>query len=579
MYPIPGVEYYRLPVPDLTWEGELNKGEILRQLMHTYWLYTQSQPAEAWPDQLFGWLPPESYNGGASDPAWCPNCAGPHSSRVAFGGLRPEQDIGGPRVLVHEIAHNLGAQHAWSPTQSQDAACFKTEGADIWVDPAWPYLQTPHIQEVGIDLYSNPPVIYPPSAYDMMAYCAQPWISPYTYRTIFNSPLLQPNTTAPLPLTNVEPPVQSNPSGVLLVSAMIGPDGSVSQPEVLRLEGSSYTHATGLNPPPGEDYCLDVQASDNTTLAHHCFDVGFTDVETGLPTTESSPFFFTLTGIDPQAAAKITITKNNASLLTVTSSNHAPSVRVISPNGGEILAGPQVITWQADDADGDTLSYDVLMSADGGHSWLPVAVRLGQTSLTVDTHQLPTTHQGLIMVVANDGFNTSLDQSDTPFSIDPTCNVSQKCVALENSDTSPSPPLLPPNSLSLSGPMGVQPGHTFEVSVIGNQISEPGLSDLQFKFDFDPTLVRVDNLRLHPDLSLVTEQTIRNDVGQVSLIASNQAQISNLTGDLTLVTFTLTAQAEGQVDLTLTQVAARTRDGRQSDLPVASNLSLRISNN
>jgi hypothetical protein len=89
----------------------------------------------------------------------------------------------------------------------------------------------------------------------------------------------------------------------------------------------------------------------------------------------------------------------------------------------------------------------------------------------------------------------------------------------------------------------------------------------------------VDNLRLHPDLSLVTEQTIRNDVGQVSLIASNQAQISNLTGDLTLVTFTLTAQAEGQVDLTLTQVAARTRDGRQSDLPVASNLSLRISNN
>ena len=158
MYPVPGVEYYRLPVPDMTWDGELSKGEVLRKLFYTYLLYTQNQPPEAWPDQLFGWLPQEFYNGGASDPAWCANCAGPHSSRVAFGGLRPEQDIGGPRVLVHEIAHNLGAQHAWSPTQSQDAACFKAEGADIWVDPDWPYLQTPYIQEVGIDLYSTPPL-------------------------------------------------------------------------------------------------------------------------------------------------------------------------------------------------------------------------------------------------------------------------------------------------------------------------------------------------------------------------------------------------------------------------------------
>ncbi len=578
MYPVPGVEYYRLPVPDLTWEGELTKGEVLRQLLHTYWLYTQNQLPETWPDQLFGWLPQEFYNGGASDPAWCGNCAGPHSSRVAFGGLRPEQDIGGPRVLVHEIAHNLGAQHAWSPTQREDAACFKTEGADIWVDPTWPYLQTPHTQEVGIDLYSNPPIIYPASAYDVMAYCARPWISPHTYRKIFDSPILQPNAAAPRPLTSVQPPGGSDQSGVLLVSAMINPDGAVSAPEVIRLEGSSFA-STGLNPPPGDDYCLDVQAGDGATLAYHCFDVGFTDVETGRPTTDPSPFFFTLTGIDPQAAAKITVSKNETPLLTVTPSNHAPRVTVISPNGGETLAGLQIIAWEGDDADGDPLSYDLLFSADGGQSWLPLAARLGQTSYTLDTRQFPGTYEGLIRVIATDGFNTTVDESDAPFSVDLSCPELGTCAAPGDSVVPPSPTPLPQTGLSLQGPTTVQVGQTFEISVIARQIPEPGLFGLQFKLQFDPALLRVDSLHLHSDLSLIVEQRIENDQGQISLMASRQGQASNVTGDFTLATLTCTALAEGQLDLSVNEVIAGARSGTPLDLPPTPGLSLHISNN
>jgi hypothetical protein len=578
MYPVPGVEYYRLPVPNMAWEGELNKGEVLRQLLHTYWLYTQSQPPENWPDQLFGWLPQEFYNGGASDPSWCANCAGPHSSRVAFGGLRPEQDIGGPRVLVHEIAHNLGAQHAWSPTQREDAACFKAEGADIWVDPTWPYLQTPHTQEVGIDLYNNPPVIYPASAYDVMAYCARPWISPHTYRKIFNSPILQPNAAAPLPLTGIQPPLDTGQSGVLLVSAMINPDGVVSKPEIIRLESSSFGSA-GLNPPPGDDYCLDVRAGDGSILAHHCFDVGFTDVETGLPTNDPSPFFFILTQIDPQAVAKITVSKNETSLLTVTPSNHTPRVTVISPNGGETLAGQQTIAWEGDDADGDALSYDLLFSADGGQSWLPLAVRLGQSRYTLDPQQLPATHNGLIRVIANDGFNTTVDESDAPFSIDLTCATSGTCLTPEEGTPPSAPTPLPQNGLSLQGPTTVQAGQTFEISVVARQIPEPGLFGLQFKLQFDPALIRVDSLHIHPDLSLVVEQTVENDRGQLSFMASRQGQAPNLTGDFTLATLTCTAQTGGQIDFTLSEVIAGARGGARLELPITPDLSLHISNN
>jgi hypothetical protein len=234
LYPVPAVEYYRLPVPDLVWEGELDKEKLLEKLLYTYWLYAREHPPELWPDQLFGWLPPEAFNGGASDPFWCPACAGLHSSRVAFGGLRPEQDIGGPRIMAHEIAHNLGAKHAWSPTQTEDGACFRDQATDIQSDPAWPYPNSPQTQEFGIDLYSTPPIIYPPSVYDLMSYCGQPWISPYTYRKIFESPLLQPEQSL-LPLDfqpQVAPP---GPNGVVMVTGIVYPDGTLFAPEVVQL--------------------------------------------------------------------------------------------------------------------------------------------------------------------------------------------------------------------------------------------------------------------------------------------------------------------------------------------------------
>jgi hypothetical protein len=426
MYPVPGVQYYRLPVPDLAWQGEVSKAEVLGKLLYTYWLYVQNQPLETWPDQLFGWLPQPAYNGGASDPFWCSNCAGAHSSRVAFGGFRPEPDIGGPRILVHEIAHNLGAQHAWTPTQREDAACFKAEGADISVDPDWPYLQTSHTQEVGIDLYSTPPAIYPPSVYDVMSYCAQPWISPYTYRRIFNSPFLQPDQAA-LPLTSVKPQLQASSSGALLISGVVYADGSLSQPHIIQLDGGAFAGPPGFMAPAGDDYCLEAYGHNQALLARRCFDIGFVDLETGQSTGEASPFFFTLTEVDPAQIVRLTITNNSSASsfdiqpasVTVVPSPNPPLVTVNFPNGGELLSGQATIIWQGTDPDGDPLRYDVLYSPDGGQSWLPVAVHLSESHYTLSTQQLSASQNGLIQVVASDGFHTSLDQSNAPFTIAP----------------------------------------------------------------------------------------------------------------------------------------------------------------
>lgn len=551
MYPVPGIEYYRLPVPDLVWEGDLDKSQILNKLLFTYWLYAQYQPVSEWPDQLFGWLPQEFYNGGVSDPFWCPTCAGPHSSRVAFGGLRPEHDIGGPRILVHEIAHNLGALHAWSPTQQEDTRCFKPEGADIRVDPDWPYAETPHIQEFGIDLYTDPPVIYPPAYFDMMAYCTQPWISPHTYRKIYESPLLDPDVSATLPLANFQPQTEAAEGGSLLVSGVVYPDGTLSQPEIVRLAGNAFPNAAGgfsppvFTPPPGDDYCLTVEARDNSSLVEQCFDVGFADLESG-ESAQSSPYFLTLAESTDKEIGRITISKNEVTLIIVTPSSSPPDVALNSPNGGEVLNGQQTVTWEAYDPDGDSLQYDLLYSTDGGQSWLPLATRLGQPEYTFFTGQVPPSEKALIRVIATDGFYTSFDQSDAIFTIQPPAE----------------------NGISLRAPATVESGQRFEVVVAANRMTEPGLFGVQLELNFDPALLQLESLHMHPDLSLVVDESIDNDRGQISLAASRQGRVANLTGDITLATLTFVVVGEtGETYLGVNKVLAGARGG--SPIPIS----------
>ena len=156
----------------------------------------------------------------------------------------------------------------------------------------------------------------------------------------------------------------------------------MSQPEIVRLEEKGFSEtAGGFNPPEftspsGNDYCLDVQAQDGTLLAQHCFDISFADLETGLP-NDSSPFFLTLPNPEGNDIGQISINKNNVALAVSTPSNTPPEVAITFPNGAEVLRNQQTISWEGHDADGDSLLYDVLYSADGGQSWLPLATRWG----------------------------------------------------------------------------------------------------------------------------------------------------------------------------------------------------------
>jgi sugar lactone lactonase YvrE len=63
--------------------------------------------------------------------------------------------------------------------------------------------------------------------------------------------------------------------------------------------------------------------------------------------------------------------------------NQAPRVTFQSPQGGERWSGTQTLRWNAQDADGDALLYEVYYSADNGATWKPLPA--GKTEVKTGT--------------------------------------------------------------------------------------------------------------------------------------------------------------------------------------------------
>jgi hypothetical protein len=137
----------------------------------------------------------------------------------------------------------------------------------------------------------------------------------------------------------------------------------------------------------------------------------------GVVETEATGFAFSIpyyTG-----TRKIQLTDNGNVLTEREVTPNPPTVWVTYPNGGEILGGlaTHTITWQGSDPDGDNLSYAVMYSSDGGVSWQPLALDLRDTKYFWNTSNLSTGDNYLIRVIASDGVNTGMDDSDSTFTI------------------------------------------------------------------------------------------------------------------------------------------------------------------
>ena len=232
------------------------------------------------------------------------------------------------------------------------------------------------------------------------------WVSAYTYEKL--AAALAPNAPG-TSMTKAQTQNVNAPGEIkqqyLVTTGMITTDDRVVSKRFHKV-----MYAVGTDDEPGSGpYSLELQAAGGDVLFERHFELKSAGTGVAMFFAEILP--------SPPMTSRIVLKYGDKVLETVAVSLHTPEVTVIYPNGGESLSGKQTVTWSASDADGDLLTYNVLYSGDGGATWTALAVGLKQNSYEWDTDRSPGSSQGLIRVMANDGVNTGMDDSDAPFTV------------------------------------------------------------------------------------------------------------------------------------------------------------------
>ena len=88
-------------------------------------------------------------------------------------------------------------------------------------------------------------------------------------------------------------------------------------------------------------------------------------------------------------------------------SPNPPSVTLLAPTGGEYMESDDefIISWTAQDLDGDDLTFSVYYSSDGGATFTPLVTGITERSFNWGTMFAQGSPNALIKVAASDGFN------------------------------------------------------------------------------------------------------------------------------------------------------------------------------
>ena len=354
----------------------------------------------------------------------------------------------GAEVMAQEASHSEGLMwHAETPPEPAPPPF-------PYFNPSWPWYHT-SIGHVGMWTADATPHIIPPTwtdgdghaghTHDFMSYTGGfEWASPYTYCVLLdemtNGDDRCSDAVKTMPASRwVDDAGSRGPSGVGALELAVGPGstgsrsaGAAANPAAadeqsfmsvsgeIAWDGKSATLApietirrVGILPflATGDAFVVQVLTADDKVL----FQAPFTPQGTHLTTGSPRPFSFVVPRYDGTAAVAIWRGKHLIALSSA--SKHAPQVTLTTPLAGTTLSGPTPVTWDASDADGDTLSYAVELSPNGGASWLPVAVGLSEPTLTLDPATLPGTQQALLRVEASDGFDSTAAVTEATFSI------------------------------------------------------------------------------------------------------------------------------------------------------------------
>jgi probable HAF family extracellular repeat protein len=334
-----------------------------------------------------GWFQTTIKDSGGVSLTTAVGVAYPNTPELVLTEARTGAKPNGSNLVAHEIGHSYGLGF---PCEEYDGNCDHVQDRNgiivtrgLWVKERIP-IQVPKARDIFCFMGAGPGLEY--------------WIDAADYSKLFIDHRITNAFGANEPRTA---------AGVILVGANFDMNGTVTLDPWYTLPEANLTE---LAPGP---YIFEYQDAHGNVLYQRSFDISFS-LEGG-NTLPRVALVATIPGIPD--TAKIVVKQYDTPLAEKVISANTPAVTLISPNGGEQLSGTGTIHWSGSDADGDALSYTVLISPDNGATWEPIAGDLTGTSTTWDVSQLPAGESYLVKVIATDGFNTGYDLSDTPFSI------------------------------------------------------------------------------------------------------------------------------------------------------------------
>lgn len=192
----------------------------------------------------------------------------------------------------------------------------------------------------------------------------------------------------------------------ILATGVIGSNNEVDLGDWYTLSSASQDFLK-----PGS-YSFEFFDEGGATLYEESFDLSF--VIAGAEMSEV-PFAVTLPFIE--GTKRMAIKFNDTILAEKLISDNSPEVEITPLNNPDGYTNEINLTWQANDLDGDNLTYLLAFSFDNGKTWEPLFGMFEANSHQWDISNLPAGSNYLVKVFVTDGFNTSEDVLDAPFTI------------------------------------------------------------------------------------------------------------------------------------------------------------------
>jgi hypothetical protein len=347
----------------------------------------------------------------------------------------------GSNSFAHEMAHNLGRNHVY---------CNGNEDTpDAGYPWPWPTCQLAAVAAdgyYGIDVYfekfglsspaiisNDPAAVEPNLGFPLMGYLRPRWIDPYTYCAMLKTYGVGCSLSFGAAAAAAEPsatPTQA-PEAAAAVAALIAADRIVMVSGIVdKTSASGKIEDVALQAPANlsaegfaralerirqasgivtATFTLEAQDAVGAALSIRAIQVGHNEEGTnGSAFLELLPF--------PANAAKVVLKSGTTVLDQRSPSAHAPTVTLLTPNGGGTLQPGFRVRWQAADEDGDALAFNLYYSLDTGVTWRAVSLGIaGQEYQLPAGHALPGSNTAKFRIVATDGFLTGQDDSDSAF--------------------------------------------------------------------------------------------------------------------------------------------------------------------